>query len=978
MFVSTKPAVNNPEDVEARNERQTQSFLKWIGIISVTLSVVTLIIGVLQNQWSIFILSGLFAITFIACVLSLSRVWETTLPIKLVTITFALEVALVFASSIFSFAYGFPIAFIAVLISFMVTAYNRSGWLNDLIISLGMVSALIGLTLRVLAPFPQITSLTSNIIISVLWVFVVFLFIRLVIRGLISFTLRVKLTMAALAIALIPLLILAAINSRNIQNSIKTQSNETLGIATKLAVEDLDNYISNLVTSIETESTLPSIVSYMSLAADARAGSPEETSLASTLKSLQTKEITYTPGYALLNLDGLDIYDTDVNNVGLSEASRDYFVQASTTSSTYVSSVEFVPNSREAYIYFISPIYDARQNIIGYLRINLDARVLQSKLLNMSGTIGSHSYPILLDENGLRLADAANPNLLYRFVKTIDSDTYYSLNDTRKLPSYIQPGDIISVIPEVVTNVLQANTNPYEYFSVNLQESLTGIPDTATYGQLTTQKWTVVYLQEQTAVVAAQESLTRSTALIAILMAAIVSVFATIASSIFTRPIIDLTDSAVKISAGDLTTFTHVTTKDEIGILGNAFNSMTRQLRESIEMLESRVRERTEQLAVQNETLLYRSRQLQTVSDVARGMVTTTDFESLLTSITGLISDRFNYYHVGIFLIDEVGEYAVLRASNSTGGQRMLDRQHRLKVGQVGIVGYVTGAGQPRIATDVGKDAVFFNNPDLPDTKSEMALPLKIEDRIIGALDIQSTISNAFTEEDISLFTTLADQVSIAINTNQLLANTEKALAEAQSLHRQYLDQEWTKRSSEEDMANYKFTSHGLVKTEEDLPEIRMVLDSNRPVTRTYVPENKESEAYSVLAIPILLRGQAIGVIHLRQNGEGEFVWSENELITVQNVADQVAQTLESARLFEQTIRRADRERRVLEITNKIRSTNEPQKMLEVTLEELKRHLSASQTQIVINVPGITSTLTGSPAPRNPGKPEGETERQTP
>jgi GAF domain-containing protein len=110
------------------------------------------------------------------------------------------------------------------------------------------------------------------------------------------------------------------------------------------------------------------------------------------------------------------------------------------------------------------------------------------------------------------------------------------------------------------------------------------------------------------------------------------------------------------------------------------------------------------------------------------------------------------------------------------------------------------------------------------------------------------------------------------------------------------------------------------------------------------------------LAVPILLRGEVIGVIHLQENEESNFNWSENELITVQTLADQLAQSLESARLFEQTIRRADRERRVLEITSKIRSTNDPQQMLEITLEELKRHLGASQAQIVFNLPGQTTS----------------------
>ena len=484
-----------------------------------------------------------------------------------------------------------------------------------------------------------------------------------------------------------------------------------------------------------------------------------------------------------------------------------------------------------------------------------------------------------------------------------------------------------------------------------MQSSATGILDSATYATLDTQKWYVVYLQEQSALVAAQQSLTQSTAVIAVLIASLVAILITIVSNLFTRPLIELTETAETISGGDLNTQVKITTRDEIGALGNAFNLMTQQLKSVFETLEERVRERTQQLAKQNEALQYRSRQLQTVADVARGIVSTTDVSSLLTRVTTLISDRFNFYHVGIFLLDEQNEYAVLRASNSPGGQRMLNRQHKLKVGQVGIVGFVTGTGSPRIATDVGQDAVFFNNPDLPETKSEMALPLKIENRVIGALDIQSTESNAFSEDDVNLFTTLSDQISVAINNNLLLENTRKALDEAQNLHRQYLNQEWTKRAADEGRSSYKYSSQGLSVYDEELPEVKMVFETGRPVTRSAVQDSQNNKNTSILAVPVLLRGEVIGVIRLQENEQADFVWSENELITVQNIADQLAQTLESARLFEQTIRRADRERRVLEITSKIRSTNDPQRMLEITLEELKRHLGASQAQIVINMP---------------------------
>ena len=165
------------------------------------------------------------------------------------------------------------------------------------------------------------------------------------------------------------------------------------------------------------------------------------------------------------------------------------------------------------------------------------------------------------------------------------------------------------------------------------------------------------------------------------------------------------------------------------------------------------------------------------------------------------------------------------------------------------------------------------------------------------------------------------------------------------------MNQEWTRRSSDIGRTSYKYTAQGLSTYEEDLPEVKMVFESGRPVTRSGVQDSSNKITFSTLAVPILLRGEVIGVIHLQENEETNSVWSENELLTVQTLADQLA------RLFEQTIRRADRERRILEITSRIRSTNDPQQMLEITLEELKRHLGASQAQIVINVPGPLSTI---------------------
>ncbi|MGZ9235085.1 MAG: GAF domain-containing protein, partial [Anaerolineales bacterium] len=160
--------------------------------------------------------------------------------------------------------------------------------------------------------------------------------------------------------------------------------------------------------------------------------------------------------------------------------------------------------------------------------------------------------------------------------------------------------------------------------------------------------------------------------------------------------------------------------------------------------LEQRVEQRTSDL-------MKRASQLEAVSRVARSIASMQEIDVLLPAITKLISEQFGYYHVGVFLVDEKQKSAVLRASNSEGGQRMLGRQHSLTLDLHSIVGYSISRGAPRIALDVGADSVYFNNPDLAETRSEMALPLRVGGRVIGSLDVQSRETNAFSQEDISV-----------------------------------------------------------------------------------------------------------------------------------------------------------------------------------------------------------------------------------
>ncbi|MDQ7029452.1 MAG: GAF domain-containing protein [Ardenticatenia bacterium] len=171
-----------------------------------------------------------------------------------------------------------------------------------------------------------------------------------------------------------------------------------------------------------------------------------------------------------------------------------------------------------------------------------------------------------------------------------------------------------------------------------------------------------------------------------------------------------------------------------------------------------------------------RTRELQVAAEVARDAALATNLDDLLNQAVNLIRDQFGFYHAGLFLVDEHGEYAVLRAATGGSGQKMLAEHHKLKVGEVGIVGYVTATGESRIALDVGTDAAHFKNPLLPRTRSELALPLRVGDRVIGALDVQSERPEAFDDDDVAIFQVMADQLAVAIERTRLFEQVRATL----------------------------------------------------------------------------------------------------------------------------------------------------------------------------------------------------------
>lgn len=420
-------------------------------------------------------------------------------------------------------------------------------------------------------------------------------------------------------------------------------------------------------------------------------------------------------------------------------------------------------------------------------------------------------------------------------------------------------------------------------------------------------------------------------------------ILTSIISQYISGPILQLTNSAEQIAGGNLQIQANVESTDEIGSLAKSFNGMTSRLRDLITDFESNVLDRTQ-------SLNKRNAQLQAVADVGKSITSYRNLLELLQQTTYLIHERFGYYHIGIFLLDARKQYAVLTATNSEGGQKMLERGHQLKVGETGIVGYVAQKLEPRIALDVGEDAVYFNNPDLPKTRSEMALPLVVSGQVLGVLDVQSTEPRAFSEDDISALQILAEQIAVAIQNANLFTETEKALESSRQAYGEVTRDAWVKILRNESRIGYIATQPNIAPapTEFIEPNLAKAIDTGDLII---------ADDSLTISVPIKIRGQVIGAIRLKKSDISEG-WTQDETNLAVTLSDQLSSALESARLYRDSQQRAARESLVSDISARLSSVSQMDLIIRETVQELGEALgNASVTfQLVGESNGVRPT----------------------
>ena len=310
----------------------------------------------------------------------------------------------------------------------------------------------------------------------------------------------------------------------------------------------------------------------------------------------------------------------------------------------------------------------------------------------------------------------------------------------------------------------------------------------------------------------------------------------------------------------------------------------------------------------------------------------------MLKKTVELISNRFGFYHTGIFLLDDSGEHAVLQAAASEGGQRMLARGHRLNVGSQGIVGAAAFQNRSQVVMDVENDINYYKNPDLPLTRSEAAIPLTASGKILGVLDIQATEPSAFSHEDIDLLQAMADQIGLAIQNARLIEESKDTLKRLESTTVENIRRVWRERIRG-NQRSYRYTSMGLASATQ-LGNMPSSLNS----------------ASNHLNIPITLRGENLGSIVLQRSTDKK--WSETERSLAIEIAGQVGLALENARLLDEAQRRAAQEQSLGELAAELSRSLDPDIILQSALRELHQ---------LPNVSGVSVSL----APAEKTTPDG-------
>ncbi|RLD11343.1 MAG: hypothetical protein DRI56_01235 [Chloroflexota bacterium] len=594
----------------------------------------------------------------------------------------------------------------------------------------------------------------------------------------------------------------------------------------------------------------------------------------------------------ILDLQGKVIVSTNPVQEGKLYANETYFQQG--LEETYIRPPAYALSANKTTVLIALPLLDQEEKTIG--------------------VIAGHSNLDTLNEVMTKRTNLGETGEIY----LVDSG-YGMLTESRfgKKEGYMSTEGVNTAVDE------QTNGS-------GLYEDYRGIPVIGVYHWMPKLQAALLVEQNQTEIFAQISNIALTS-----LAVAIASILLSLGGSLLitrsiANPLSILVETASQIAAGELEHTAEVIRKDEIGTLAQAFNQMTTQLRELISGLEERVLERTKELE-------QHSSYLEASAAVSRAATSIINTDQLAQEVVELIQERFDLYYVGLFIVDETNEWAILQAGTGEAGRQMLLEKHRLKIGGESMIGQCVAQSEAHIALDIGEEAVHFDNPYLPETRSEGALPLRSRGQVLGALTVQSVEEAAFDKEAITVLQTMADQIAVALNNAQLLTEANTALEAERRAYGELSHQAWTNMLHSRTDWGYDFENMSLLKAQGNWSnEMRQAEETGKSIL---------SDDETSLAIPIEIRGHVLGVLNFDKDNPEEH-WTLEEQALLESLTKELGQALESARLYQDTQRSAAQGRIASEITTHMRETLDIETVLKTAVSDISEALGLAALDV--------------------------------
>jgi GAF domain-containing protein/HAMP domain-containing protein len=719
-----------------------------------------LYLGWRTGAWQFWVLSGVVALLGGAALLALGwiRSGRTTAGINLAFggLMVALPVLVALIAQIGALA-GFMIILLVLTVGSQ-TLTSRE--IRPLLIMAAFTAA-VTIGIEFWQPPTQLTSTATVIMLGTMAGLVLIGYLIAAARQFTNYSIFVKLVFTFLVLALVPLiLLLVTVSSINHPTLIRT-NNDRLTLAAVQTANTVDSFMMSNANALRGEAQLSVLVAYLELPPEARFNSSAETIALNTLRALKSKNEPFITSYALLDETGRVILDTVPANIGIDESERGHF-RAHLTERLpfYISPVEFESFDGAANIYFSSSIWEG-DRLLGVLRARYDSIIFQELMVQSSLLAGEESYPFIVDDNLLYLGHAEDATAVHSLITAREEPSLLQLQSDRRLP----PRDPrVQFAPDLAAS-LQAEGDQRLFVSEAIDRD--GRPVQAAVAHLNSfPGWQVVVYQPRAIFTAPIANQLNASLVLASVIALVAASGAFAISQRLGDPIRRLTEQAQRVAEGDLNVQMSVESSDEIGLLANAFNQMTAELRRTLSGLEERVAERT--------------RALELTTDVSRRLSTILEQDKLVTAVVEQIKQAFDYYHVHIYLLDEASQ--TLRMAGGTGevGQALLAANHSLPMGK-GLVGRAALNKRTILVSDTYRDLNWVANALLPDTKAELAVPILLGDELLGVIDVQEDTVNGLTQDDASLIQAIALQVAIGLQNAQAVARTQRQ-AERQAL----------------------------------------------------------------------------------------------------------------------------------------------------------------------------------------------------